>query len=274
MFWKVIFVLYSIVLFVINLNFEMGGSTNLSSNITETLGLITIGVFIFGFSIFALFYTLAAKLKTCSIKFMNISLVALILSNVLIIPMYLTLNNGMAKNTATAQIAAFLIFITIAILCFIILSPVYFAFYRLYKNYNCYKETNNCFFEILASFSLISFYIPNFLVELYRVFTNFTETTGWNILSIICYVYSIIFLTGITFNKRILPKLFWQISALPFVAAYIWPERNDWAGIVKDFKGMGITLSIFIIILCILFFVMLYKYTFTKEYDKKDEVIK
>lgn len=66
MFWKFVFALYSLALFGINFKFAMGESTNSSLNISETLGLITIGVFIFGFSVFALFYTLAAKLKTCS----------------------------------------------------------------------------------------------------------------------------------------------------------------------------------------------------------------
>jgi membrane protein len=272
MFWKFVFALYSLALFGINLKFAMGESTNSSLNISETLGLITIGVFIFGFSVFALFYTLAAKLKTCSKKFINISLTALVLTNILT-PMAIMLNNESVRNTTTEQIAALLTFIICTILFFIVLSPVYFAFYRLYKNYSFYTEANNRFFNIFALFSLICFYIPYFIANLYEAFTDFAGTTSWDILTILCYIYSIIFLTGITFDKRILPKLFWQISALPFVIAYIWPEKNDWANIFQDFKVFPVSVNVFIVIMFILFFVMLYKYAFTKEYDKKEEVI-
>lgn len=271
MFWKFVFALYAIFLFGINLKFSLADGSNSTYNISEALGLITTGVFIFGFSIYALFYTLALKLKTCSQKFINISLAALILTNIAT-PMALMLNNESVRTTTTAQIAAFLTFIICTFLFFIILSPVYFGFYRLYKNYNCYKETDNQFFKILALFSLNCFYVPSLLANLYDAAKDMSGTSGWDILTIICYIYSIIFLTGITLRKRILPKLFWQISALPFVIAYIWPEKNDWANFFSEFKDFPVTLNIFIAILFILFFVMLYKYAFTSEYDNKNEI--
>lgn len=269
MVWKIIFGLYAFSLCAFG--FESVGKETILPHVSELM-LITVSALVFfAYCIFALFYTNAFKLKTCSKNMINISLVATILGNffVPLWALFASIQGETLYSNVLVSIFMYLFLFVILLVCFI---PLYIGFYCYHKSYDQYKNLEKPFITMFAGFSLCSFFLPCLCSYVYQIIVHtYHGALSYNIVSVLCYIYSCACLLGVTLQKRILPKKFWQFSVVPFVLIFEFYPKN-WGNYeyFEPFRNQSWLFAFIYIVWIGLFYFMLYRYAFKEEYDNEN----
>lgn len=268
MFWKIIFGLYAIFLFVFGL--QAGLEQHSNSIFSTPMALAIWGVMIFIYCVFALFYTNAFKLKTCSKTLINISLTATIIANIFV-PLWAIFAAIEPDKLYSSPFVSVILYIILLIILFVCFIPLYIGFFCYHKNYEQFNNLDKSFITIFAGFELIAMTFPYLCASIWELISHsYTGLLSYNIVSLLCYIYSSIFLAGVALKKRILPKKFWTISAIPFVLVYeLYPENWNKLDYLEPFRGQSWLLILLYLVWTGIFYYMLYRYAFTKDYDNE-----
>jgi len=272
MFWKICFVIYSL-LFMLMISFGyshpiLEPNSNLAS-LSDTIQTLFIVLFL------ALFFALGWKKALYSKKAVNYVLGGFILS------IFLGLINfgtgaweGFLESQAETQLpliaGIFIVVLCVAFgfICLNVLAiPFYIGIYKYKKNIETFDSISKPYWKILTGFSVLA-YIP-FLIFVGLHYKNIPMYNYVDYFAILSCIYEIFFLIGFSFDRKPKFALFWQITCVPYLIGsaltyfYLSPQfKADFP--LLNFSGNVVDITVEVIFY-VLFAYVLYKYAFGKN---------
>jgi len=274
MFWKIIFVLYSLCLFVFG--FISIGDDDYSNLIdcTNIETLVTAVAIVFAYLLFNVLYGLARKIRTQFLTITKSTIILILLMNAIFALINIK-NLSSQLSSISHHIAAFeLIFIFFAA----ILSPLYVpAISYLKTSMRFSKELKHKFFHTFALFWAVTFVTPLFLYELYSLVKEPLSGELWqDIISIICNAFITICFIGYITGKNFLPRKVLQIACIPaLLISFVGFSFSEFQDVINEMVGYPVSLNLIVLSLYILEILIIYRYCFkdvTKDFPDYIEV--
>lgn len=272
MFWKICFVIYSL-LFILMVT--MGYNTtelDIMSNwasLRGSLEVISIALFL------SLFYALGWKKKLFSLKAVNYVLAYFIFGIFLFltdvgIGAYDAFIEMQSQQSLPLAAGIFIIIFVLAI-TFIIFNilvlPFYIGIYKYKKNFETLEDTDKPYWKILTGFALLA-YVP-FIVQVGLHYKNILLYNSVDYFAILSCIYEIFFLIGFSWNRKPKSAMFWQATCIPYLIGsaltyfYLSPQfKADFPLMNSPDNFVDITTEV---VLFALYAYMLYKYSFRKN---------
>lgn len=272
MFWKIIFAIYSLLLFIFGW-FSAGNndsSSLLNSNNKEAL--FVWGFFILSFSLFGILYGLARKIRTFSlksVKFLIGSVVFLNLCLALIPDIYTEVN-------ISRSLLYLIIFVIIFIIWGILLLPLYIPFISYLKRFCTYtKILKNCFFSVFAFFWAVTLLVPIFCYNIYELFKEPVSNDIWfDVLYLFTSLFVLLCFCGFILRKDFMPRKLLQWICIPLVAINLTgTSYTKFQADITEFLHYPVLLNLLVLSILILELIIIYRYVYTNMISDKSDYI-
>lgn len=271
MIWKIFFVLTTLFVLLMNIN---GYNSDFSaiSNLQYLVSLlINVGI---AFTL-GIFYSLGWKQQLFSKKAANIFLAMFILSIITflvasVIQAY-PIIYVQVKNSAAAIIGSVIGTLVVAVIVNILYIPFYVGVYKYKKNFDNLISVQKPYWKIFSLYCVTI--LTSFVLAATTKFAHFALYNLIDYFAIFSCIYEIIFLIGFSWNVRIFNKLFWQITAIPYVLLSIMTPFFISDTFNQDFHIKEIVISNIIpTIITILLYVVCIYIVYRYAYSKKESV--
>lgn len=268
MVWKVFFVITTILVFLINL-FGYNSDYSGISGLQYSVGLLIQFCIIF---ILGILYSLGWKQQLFSKKSTNIFM-AIFISSMILFPIASALQTypviyTQVQNAVAAIIGSVIGSLIVAIIVNLFLIPFYIGLYKYKKFLDTLTVVNKPYWKMLALY--IATALTGYVVSALTKYSHFSQYNLIDFYIIISCVYEIILIIGFAWNIRIFNKLFWQITAIPYVILTIVTPFFMSDTFNQDFHFKEILLNnpiaiLFTIMLSIVFFFVIYQYAYKEK---------
>ena len=215
MVWKVFFVIAALLVVLMN-------TFGYNSDYTDTSGLqASIGIILqvsIAF-ILGIFYSLGWKQQLFSKKSTNIFMTIFIISMVLLsiasaFQAYPAIY-AQVQNSVAAIIGSIIGSSIVAIILNLFLIPFYVGLYKYKKNFDTLSLVNKPYWKILALLFVTG--LIGFVISALTKYSHFTKYNLIDFYVITSCIYEILFTIGFAWNIRIFNKLFWKVTAIPYM---------------------------------------------------------
>ena len=268
MVWKVFFVITTILVFLINL-FGYNSDYSGISGLQYSVGLLIQFCIIF---ILGILYSLGWKQQLFSKKSTNIFMAIFIISMILF-PIASALQAypviyTQVQNAVAAIIGSVIGSLIVAIIVNLFLIPFYIGLYKYKKFLDTLTVVNKPYWKMLALY--IATALTGNVVSALTKYSHFSQYNLIDFYIIISCVYEIILIIGFAWNIRIFNKLFWQITAIPYVILTLVTPFFMSDAFNQDFHFKELLLNnpiaiLFTIMLSIVFFFVIYQYAYKEK---------
>jgi len=215
MIWRIFFIITAILLLLTYIPNYNGDYPNISSLLYSVNILTEISIaFILG-----IFYSLGWKKQLFSKKSICIFSAIFVFTMVmfaitLALELYPNIYTEIQSTIIAAISCSIVAFIMLAILN-LLLIPFYIGLYKYHKNFDSLKLTNKPYWKLFALFNIVT--LTSFFVSFLTKFANFSSYNFIDFFAGISCIYEIIYFIGFAWNVKIFNKLFWQITAAPYM---------------------------------------------------------
>ncbi len=268
MVWKIFFIISVLVTFLMLL-------LGYSSDYTGISGLQYFGSLLYNVAIafvLGLLYSLGWKQQLFSKKSANVFLTILIISMIFnsivsafqVYPIiYAQTQNNVIAMAATAIGVLFIVFIEN-----LFLIPFYVGFYNYKKDFESLILVEKPYWRMFSMYCVTL--LAAFFVFALTKYTHFTLYNFIDYYAILSCIYEIVFLIGYAWNVRIFNKLFWQITAIPYIllmlmTPFLKSETFNQDYHIKETLTNNPVSIVLTIILHIVFIYIIYQYAYKKE---------
>lgn len=268
MVWKVFFVIA--VLFVVLMNtFGYNSDYTGLSGLQYSIGIIfQVGIaFILG-----ILYSLGWKQQLFSKKSTNIFISVFIISMILC-PIASAFQAypviyAQVQNSVAAIIGSVIGSSIVAITLNLFLTPFYVGLYKYKKNFDTLSLVDKPYWKILALY--IATALTGFVLSALTKYSHFNQYNLIDFFIITSCIYEIIFMIGFAWNIRIFNKLFWQITAIPYmlltlVTPFFMSDAFNQDFNFKEILSNNPVSMLFTIMLSIVFFFVTYQYAYKEK---------
>ena len=268
MIWKIFFIITALLLLITNILGYNIGYTGMSN--IEYLAGIYISVCIA--FILGLFYALGLKQQIFSKKLIKIFATVFITSIIL----FLFINTLCTypfiywelKSRSLAVIGCIISFAMMFVFTNLFLIPFYIGLYKYNKNFDDFRRAEKPYWKVFSIYCITVF--ASFILAALIRFTHLLSYNPADYFIIISCIYEILFLIGFAWNKRIFNKLFWQITAAPYIILTITAPFFISDTFNRDFAFKNMILGnyasiIFTVLTYIAFIYIICRYAYSKE---------
>ena len=268
MVWRLFFVITVIIallMYILALNTDYSSISSFQY-FTGELAYVCIAL------ILGVFYSLGWKQKLFSKKSINIFIAVFILSMILSIidstVQVYSVFYKQAQNSIQASIASIIASSVYAVIANLFLIPFYIGLYKYKKNFDSLVQVEKTYWKIFALYCIIM--LAGCVVSSITKYTHFVLYNIFDYISILSCIYEIMFIIGFAWNVRIFSKLFWQVTAIPYVLLmclipfFISDTFNQDFRIKEIIFGNPISIAI-VAVICIVFIYVIYMYAYKEK---------
>lgn len=267
MIWRLFFII-TVLLKIISINNTKNIHFTEVSNLLYFLSVLQNVIIAF---ILGTFFSLGWKQRLFSKKSINIFLIIFIIY----MPLLLMISSfqaypdlcSVARNNTVALICTVFAVLFVTILLNLFFIPIYIGFHKYNKNFDSLTPVGKPYWKLFALYS-IPIYACFFLLCL----TKYSHFALYNFIdfgNIIFEIYGIILLIGFAWNIRIFNKLFWQITAIPYVLLILITPffasdtfKQDWG--CENYFSNPVAM-VFYIVLSAVFIYIIYRYAYKEN---------
>lgn len=257
MFWKLLFILYSVCLFIFGYT-SCGGSQDdlINATNTEIFGVIILVIIMYLLQ--NVLYAKTRQIRTISLGTTKVFVGMLVLLNI-----FLAVLQLIRIDSFVSVFHAIASFEILTIIIALILIPFYIPFVSYLRSYFKFnKQLKNQFFSTIALFILTTLVLPNTVYDLIELLNGQIEFGD-----AICFLseaFAMICYLGFVLRKNLISRKLSQVLCIPALLIYnLGISRTELVNLINEYLKYPITLNIITVIYVILNILIIYRYCFT-----------
>ena len=274
MFWKIIFVIYSILLFIIGIYCSLDSDTSNLINISNQESIEIILTFVIMYLLFNILYGLARKIQTLPVNWIKILLMLTVCGNICLA---LSPDNYRGFEDLSRVLRYFAlpeIFILLYALPLLLFYIPLIAYHNQYQTFN--KKLKKQSFNLITLFLCIIYFVPNICYAIYYLFTHKLEDNIFiSLLVLIGSLYLTLCAIGIVFRKMFMPRKLLKLTCIPVILIVVTGcSMTEFKKSILELVQYPIIINLFIFFILIFYCLILYRYAFTDYVDETPDYIK